>query len=259
MIEKSALDTYHFVKAMIPKTSQSILEIGCGNGYLTLELARDGHAVVGLDTSSDILAVAEHTRKAHPKTTGFGALEYICADIEIWPVNEGRFDIIVLNRTLHHLHNFQAILAKIQWLLKPNGLLICQDYAYDRLDHQTANWVYAMQRLLFLGDLSTKDPVITTNESLSIKALQTGWFGKAEKREHRLNRYEEMVHAFQMFFHQQHAYWVPYLFVYIIGNGICPVSPEKERALITFLRDLEEHLIAIGTIQATGFRYVGTR
>ncbi|HEU5383744.1 MAG TPA: class I SAM-dependent methyltransferase [Ktedonobacteraceae bacterium] len=129
MIEMSALDTYQFVKTMLPASPQRILEVGCGNGYLTLELARNGHTVVGLDQSPDILAVAEDTRKAHPDTPGFGQLDYVCAEIGAWPITEGSFDVVIVNRTLHHLHDFLPILAKIQRLLVPKGLFICQDYA----------------------------------------------------------------------------------------------------------------------------------
>ena len=39
MIELSALDTYQFVQSMLPHPAQTILEVGCGNGYLSLELA----------------------------------------------------------------------------------------------------------------------------------------------------------------------------------------------------------------------------
>jgi 2-polyprenyl-3-methyl-5-hydroxy-6-metoxy-1,4-benzoquinol methylase len=257
MIEMSALDTYHFVKAMIPHPGQRILEIGCGNGYLTLELARGGHTVIGLDKSQDILAVAEQTRKAHPESAGFGKLDYVCADAGVWPARESSFDVVILNRTLHHLHGFQAILDNIHHLLNPNGLLICQDYAYDRLNDQTASWLYGMQRLLFLSELSTEDPATTANDISSIEALKIAWFEKAEKREHRLNRYDEMMHAFSLTFSQQFVSWVPYLFVYI-GNGIRSISPEKERALITFLKNMEQHGIDTEMIQAVGFRYVGT-
>lgn len=257
MIEMSALDTYRFVRTMMPQPGQRILEIGCGNGYLALELARDGHIVVGLDKSQEILAVAEHTQLEHPRTHGFGKLDYVCADIGSWSAREGSFDTVILNRTLHHLHDFQSILANMRHLLTPNGLLICQDYAYDRFTDHTASWVYAMQRMLFLSDLSADNPATMDDEELSLEALKTAWFEKAEQREHRLNRYEEMAQALHTNFHQQFASWFPYLFVYI-GNGILPVSPEKEQALITFLRNMEEHLIKTDAIQAVGFRYVGT-
>lgn len=64
MIELSALDTYQFVKGMITRPAQKILEVGCGNGYLSLELARDGHDVTGIDLSQDIIEVAERADDA---------------------------------------------------------------------------------------------------------------------------------------------------------------------------------------------------
>src|SRR5579883_3322651 len=184
MIEMSALETYRFLRARIPPPPQRVLEVGCGNGYVTLELARDGYTVVGLDQSPDILAVAHHSREASADTPGFGTVDYVCADIRTWPIPEDRFDVVLLNRTLHHLYDFQPLLTKLHGLLVPDGLLICQEYAYDRLDKRTASWVYAMQRLLFLSGLSPDNPATTPDDISSLQAFQTAWFEKAEKRGH---------------------------------------------------------------------------
>jgi DNA-binding SARP family transcriptional activator len=51
--------------------------------------------------------------------------------------------------------------------------------------------------------------------------------------------------------------WIPYLFVYI-GNTIRHATAEQEYATITFLRNVEQHLIRKEYIQAVGFRYVGS-
>jgi 2-polyprenyl-3-methyl-5-hydroxy-6-metoxy-1,4-benzoquinol methylase len=59
MIELSALEACQFFSAMFPYPGQKIIEIGCGNGYLSLELARKGHEVVGLDISLETIAMAE--------------------------------------------------------------------------------------------------------------------------------------------------------------------------------------------------------
>jgi 2-polyprenyl-3-methyl-5-hydroxy-6-metoxy-1,4-benzoquinol methylase len=257
MIELSALDTSRFVKAMIPHPRLKILEIGCGNGYLSLELARDGHDVVGLDLSPEIIQVAERTRNAHPPTPDFGELTYYCADITTWQGPESHFDLVILNRTLHHLHQMPMTLAKVASLLTSEGRLVCQDYAYDRFSEQTASWMYGMQRLLFLSGLSDEDPATAANDAQSIEALRTAWFQRAEQRAHRLHRYEEMLQALQTTFEQQFSSWVPYLFVYI-GNGIRATSPEQERRLLHFLKSMEQHLIDKGYINAVGFRYIGT-
>jgi ubiquinone/menaquinone biosynthesis C-methylase UbiE len=258
MIELSARETYRFVREMIGQPHQRILEVGCGNGYLALELAREGHKVTGMDTSPTILEVAERSRAAHPDTAGFGSLTYACADITTWQAPDASFDIVIFNRSLHHLHDLTSALANVKRLLAARGRIICQDYAYDRLNEQTASWLYAMQRLFFLSGLSQDDPATGAGERASIEVLRTAWFQRAEQREHRLHRYEEMLNALQANFEPDAISWVPYLFVYI-GNSIHAVAPQREQALLTFLREMEEHLIDQGTIQAVSFRYAGTR
>jgi 2-polyprenyl-6-hydroxyphenyl methylase/3-demethylubiquinone-9 3-methyltransferase len=113
MIELSALDTYQFVKSMLPHPAQTIVEVGCGNGYLCLELARDGHEVLGIDVSPDIIEVAERSRAAHSQPPGFGSLRYLCADVNTWQAPEARFDCVIFNRSLHHLPALQQTMAQV--------------------------------------------------------------------------------------------------------------------------------------------------
>src|SRR5437763_13083556 len=134
MIQLSALDTYQFVKSMLPHQAQTILEVGCGNGYLSLELARDGHQVLGIDVSPDIIEVAERSSAAHPQPPGFGSLRYLCAAVNAWQAREAHFDWVNFNRTLHHLRALLLTMEKVQRLLKQVGRIICQDYAFDRFD-----------------------------------------------------------------------------------------------------------------------------
>jgi 2-polyprenyl-3-methyl-5-hydroxy-6-metoxy-1,4-benzoquinol methylase len=75
MIEPSALPMVQFVTATIPHPHQRILHVGCGNGYLSLELARTGHSIIGLDRSQEILVVADQTRSVHLQPPGSGPLE----------------------------------------------------------------------------------------------------------------------------------------------------------------------------------------
>jgi ubiquinone/menaquinone biosynthesis C-methylase UbiE len=255
MIELSALDTYQFVKSMLPHSAQTILEVGCGNGYLSLELARDGHTVIGIDLSADILEVAERSKTTHPHTPGFGSLRYINTDVNTWQAPDASVDAVIFNRSLHHLSELQQTLVNVKRLLKGGGSIICQDYAYDRFDEQTACWLYQMQRLLFLSGRYDADPASLPDEAASIEALRTAWLKRAS--EHHLNRYEEMVSALQGTFHEHFFAWAPYLFVYI-GNGIRHAPPEQERGLLTFLKRMEQYLVDHGAIQAVGFRFVGS-
>lgn len=255
MIQLSALDTYEFVKSMLPDLPQTILEVGCGNGYLCLELARDGHDVIGIDVSPDIIEVAERSSAAHPHPPRFGSLRYLCEDVNTWQAPEALFDCVIFNRVLHHLLPLQQTMAKVQRLLKQGGRIICQDYAFDRFDERTACWLYQMQRLLFLSGRYDADPSTLPEEAASIEALRTAWLTRAA--EHHLNRYREMMSALHGVCHEHLFAWVPYLFVYI-GNGIRQVAPEQERELLIFLKRMEQYLIEHEAINAVGFRFVGS-
>lgn len=253
MMELSARDTYHFVKAMLPPSTKRILEVGCGDGYLALELARDGYDVIGIDKSEEVIVVAERTRAGHAETAGFGKLTYYCTDVNDWQTAEERFDVVVMTRTLHHLHDLQGTMSRIQRLLTSDGCLICQDYAYDRLNGETASWMYAMQRMLYLAGFYVENPAVVDGDAQSIEALRGAWL---QRGEHRLNCYDEMLQVLEQSFPRQFFSWVPYLFVYI-GNGICQAAPERERSLLTFLKDMEQHYVEKGYMQGVGFRYVG--
>lgn len=254
MIELSAFDTYQFVKSMLAQPAEAILEVGCGNGYLSLELARDGHAVTGIDLSAESIEVAERSKTAHPDIPGFGSLHYLCTDVNTWQTPDASVDCVIFNRSLHHISDLPQTMATVKRLLRPGGRIICQDYAYDRFDEQTACWLYQMQRLLFLSGHYNTDPTTLSDEAASIGAMRTVWLTRSS--EHHLNPYEEMLSALYGTCHEHYFAWVPYLFVYI-GNGMRAVSVEQERELLTFLKRMEQYLIDHDAIQAVGFRFVG--
>jgi SAM-dependent methyltransferase len=93
-----------------------VLEVGCGMGNYTFELARRGVALEGLDLSAVLLdrlrayAGEEFTIPLH------------CADV-LAPPDElvGRFAGVVGFFTLHHLHDLEASISSMVQLLRPGG------------------------------------------------------------------------------------------------------------------------------------------
>jgi len=127
LIELSTLDTSQFVQSMLPHPAQTIVEVGCGNSYLSFGLARDGHEVIGIDVSPDSIKVAERSSAAHPHPPGFGSLRYLCTDVNTWQAAEARFDCVIFNRALQHLSALQQTMAKMKCLLMCGDRIICQD------------------------------------------------------------------------------------------------------------------------------------
>ena len=66
-IELGPAEIHRFVETRLG-SARRVLEVGCGSGYLSLELARSGRSVVGLDPSADALAIA----LCHAHSLGLG-------------------------------------------------------------------------------------------------------------------------------------------------------------------------------------------
>lgn len=72
-----------------------VLDVGCGQGRDALFIARQGHAVVGLDISPN--GIRDLTTVARQENL---AIEGVVADIATY-TPEGTFDVVVVDRTLH--------------------------------------------------------------------------------------------------------------------------------------------------------------
>ncbi len=107
-------------------------------------------------------------------------------------------------------------MATVKRLLKPGGRIICQDYAYDRFDEQTACWLYQMQRLLFLSGHYDTDPATLPDEAASIGAMRAAWLPRSS--EHHLNQYEEMMSALHGTYHEHYFGRHPELCVQVSGT-----------------------------------------
>lgn len=100
-----------------------VLDIGCGQGRDALFIARAGHRVVGVDLSPN--GIAALTRAA--KAQGL-AIEGVVADVVDYRP-EGRFDVVVIDRTLHMLDAVprHAVLAGLLAHVLPGGWVLIAD------------------------------------------------------------------------------------------------------------------------------------
>ncbi len=109
-----------------PKTALDALDVGCGTGFLSLELAGRGHRVAGLDFAPQMLA------EARKKAAGQGvAVRFEEGDAEQLPFAEGSFDLVMTRHVLWTLpHPEQAIDEWIR-VLRPGGRLAAMDSQFD--------------------------------------------------------------------------------------------------------------------------------
>jgi trans-aconitate methyltransferase len=104
------------VDVLAPQAGERVLDVGCGSGELTQEIAGRGAAVVGLDSSADMLAKA---RKQFP------GLDFRLGDATNFELPE-RFDAIFSNAALHWVPQATAAIRQMHRHLKPGGRLVAE-------------------------------------------------------------------------------------------------------------------------------------
>lgn len=100
------------------------LDVGCGAGRRTLELAEHYDEVVGIDLSEPLVKLAA-TRRQAP------GIRYLCADLlEYEPGTQ--FDLVYSHTTLHHLTDLPRALELLRSLVAPGGHAVLLDCVAPR-------------------------------------------------------------------------------------------------------------------------------
>jgi 2-polyprenyl-6-hydroxyphenyl methylase / 3-demethylubiquinone-9 3-methyltransferase len=92
-----------------------VLDVGCGAGFLSNHLAREGFDVTGVDASRDSLDVAAR----HDVS---GTARYLLGDALALPFPAASFDVVCAMDFLEHVEDPAAVVAEISRVLKPGGL-----------------------------------------------------------------------------------------------------------------------------------------
>lgn len=197
----------------MPPPPARVLEAGTGAGNLARTLLDAGHDVVAVDPAA-------------PEGDIFRRIKLEEVD------DEEPFDAVVMASTLHHVADLEVALDKVVSLLRPGGLLILDDFGWDRLDTTTADWFYGQRRALAAAR--------GTSAPATLDACRREW----DDEHVGLHGYDAMRAALDRRFTERGFSWRPYLYRLLED----PVAAES----------LERALIDADAIQAVGFRYVGT-
>lgn len=97
---------------------EDVLDLGCGHGALSLDLARRGaRSVLGLDPAAQRVAYAE--AKARPEAPH--VLSFATTDVRELP-GEARFDRVVSKDTFEHVGDVPGTMRALHRLLRPGGI-----------------------------------------------------------------------------------------------------------------------------------------
>ncbi|MBZ0090654.1 MAG: class I SAM-dependent methyltransferase [Sulfuricellaceae bacterium] len=122
----------------------TVLDVGCGPGIVSLEIARNGHHVTGIDISEKSLSLAKKALNNNYHTDNFGSLQYALSPFE---EIEGTYDAIVFSGSLHHFSNIDSVITKSRFHLKKEGLILCYEPWHEKWTMQDAA-IVALLRLV---------------------------------------------------------------------------------------------------------------
>jgi SAM-dependent methyltransferase len=100
---------------LLPAPGRLTLDLGCGEGRLSRELAGRGHHVVGVEASPTL---AQAAREAAPE------IEVHIADAAALPLADGNADLVVASMVLMNLDDLDAAMGEVARVLAPGGRLV---------------------------------------------------------------------------------------------------------------------------------------
>lgn len=109
------------VLAELPDRPSRVLDVGCGDGEMTLRLAVAGHRVTACDPSAGMLAAAARRLRARPGLAPrVGFLE---AGLDDLPFEVEQFDSVCCHGVLMYLDEPATAITRLAGLVAPGGVL----------------------------------------------------------------------------------------------------------------------------------------
>src|SRR5712692_6879756 len=104
------------VSLLAPQRGELILDVGCGTGHLTKQIAESGARVVGLDSAASMIETARQT---------YPDVEFVVADAAAFTFPYA-FDAVFSNAALHWIPDAAGVVAHVAQALKPGGRFVAE-------------------------------------------------------------------------------------------------------------------------------------
>jgi trans-aconitate methyltransferase len=125
------------IELLAPKHGEKVLDVGCGTGHLTAQIAQSGATVIGIDSSPEMIAQAK---------TLFPHLDFRVADATGFVLDEP-VDAIFSNAALHWVKPPAAAVACMSRALKPDGRFVVEFGGFGNVRIVLQSMHHAAQQL----------------------------------------------------------------------------------------------------------------
>ena len=171
----------------------TVLDIGCGSGWLAVNLALDGARSIGIDVARELVDFSKRRAKYYDVP-----VDFVVADCARLPFKEEKFDFTVAFDVLEHVKRPICCLEEVYRTLKkdsrfffetPNKLSLFTLHSHSSLMSQLRRWWYKrakekityaqscfndFENLFTLGQLTTYLTRIGFQEIRLLMPLKTG-------------------------------------------------------------------------------------
>ena len=135
--------TVAHLRSLLPVAPSRILEVGCGRGALAAALSDLGYQVTGVDRNAEAVKAATER-----------GIEVVHGDVHDI---SGQYDVVLFTRSLHHADDLDRILQHAVELLAADGQVIIEEFAWERVDHRAAGFLYDNRAILVAAGLLEAD------------------------------------------------------------------------------------------------------
>jgi len=104
------------------KTGANVLEVAPGPGYLSIELAKRGYTVTGVEISADFVAI----EKSNAGEAGV-TVDFKQGNASSLPLQDGTYDFIICSAAFKNFREPLKALEEMHRVLKPDGTALILD------------------------------------------------------------------------------------------------------------------------------------
>lgn len=107
------VNPYRWLARAVSPNASRVLDLACGSGPVSREVAQQGRTVIGLDISPDELVLAQQR----------GPGPWVCGDARALPFPDESFDAVTSSVGLVVVQPLDDVVAEIRRVLKPGGVM----------------------------------------------------------------------------------------------------------------------------------------